>query len=102
MNYHQKNKYIKSPNKIFMKKILLLLVFSCVSNLLPAQEIGQQKTDSVCLLIKKYFNEKNSDKIYALVGEVFKNAISANAFKNFCDNNLFPIGEMKETVLENY
>jgi hypothetical protein len=43
-----------------MKKILLFLVLVCISNLLYAQSSRQQKTDSVCALVKKYFNETNS------------------------------------------
>ena len=65
-------------------------------NLLCAQNSQQQKTDSVCLLIKKYFKEKNSAQLYDLGGDVFKNAFSADAFKTICDNNLFPLGEIKE------
>jgi CubicO group peptidase (beta-lactamase class C family) len=85
-----------------MKKILLSLAFVYISNLLCAQSSQQQKKDSVCLLIKKYFNEKNSGQIYTLAGEAFKNSLSVDAFKNVCDNNLFPLGEIKETVFENY
>jgi len=85
-----------------MKKILLLLMFQYISNLISAQDNQQQKIDSVCVLIKKYFNEKNSSQLYVLGGEIFKNSLSADAFKTVCDNNLFPLGEIKETVFENY
>src|SRR5215467_4568946 len=85
-----------------MKKILLILMFPCISILSSAQDFHQQKIDSVCGLVKKYFNEKNADQIYALAGKAFKNSLSEQAFKNVCNNNLFPLGEIKQTVLENY
>lgn len=85
-----------------MKFLFALLVILSISNLLPAQNNQQQKIDSVCQLVKKYFNGKNAEQLYALGGESFKNALSADAFKTVCQNNLFPLGEIKETVFENY
>lgn len=81
-----------------MRKIFIILLIS-ISNICYAQ---QQKIDSVCSLLKKYFNEKNTDSVYALTGSDYKKAFSADAFKNICNNNLFPLGEMKQTVLESY
>ncbi len=72
-----------------MKKIIVLLAFSCITNLLPAQSNKQQKTDSVCGLVKKYFNEKNVGQLYELTGESFKKELSADAFKNVCDQIYF-------------
>ncbi|HEY6976594.1 MAG TPA: serine hydrolase domain-containing protein [Chitinophagaceae bacterium] len=85
-----------------MKKIYFILLGTCITSFLFGQSSQQQKIDSICVLIKKYFNEKNSSRIYELGGEVFRNALSADSFKTICDNNLFPLGEMKETVFENY
>ncbi len=85
-----------------MKKTFLLSAFVCVTILLPAQNNLQLKIDSICLLVKKYFNEKKVDKLYALTGEAFKNELSSDAFKTVCNNNLFPLGEMKETLFEKY
>ena len=70
-------------------------------HLLPAQGRQQEKTDSVCILVKKYFNEKNPAKIYGLTGEAFRKELSPEAFKTVCDNNLFPLGEMNKTEFEN-
>ena len=85
-----------------MKKIIVLLVFTCIGNLLLAQSSQQQKIDSVCRLVDKFFNEKNTERLYELSGEAFRKALPADAFKNVCDQSLFPLGEMKETVFENY
>ena len=85
-----------------MKKIPLLLSLVYVSSLLCAQNIQQQKIDSVYALVKKHFNEKSSERLYELGGQTFKNALTADAFKTVCNNNLFPLGEIKEAVLENY
>jgi CubicO group peptidase (beta-lactamase class C family) len=85
-----------------MKKILLLIAFACISNLLLAQDNQQHKTDSVCQLFKKYFNEKNSEQLYELAGETFKKALPLVAFKAVCDKSLFPLGEFKEPIFENY
>ncbi|MDQ2863491.1 MAG: serine hydrolase [Bacteroidota bacterium] len=79
-----------------MKKILILLLLS-VGSICHAQ---QQKIDSICNLVKKYFNEKNSDSLYALTGNDFRKALSADAFTTICDNNLFPLGEMNQAVFE--
>ena len=83
-----------------MKKIFLLLIFPCISICSFAQNSNQYKVDSVCQLVKKYFNEKNSSQLYALTGAAFKNALSPDAFKTVCDNNLFPLGEIKQVVYE--
>jgi hypothetical protein len=85
-----------------MNKILLFSALLYVGNILYTQSNQQQKTDSVCKLLKTYFNEKQSSKIYTLTGEAFKHSLSADAFKNICDNNLFPLGEIKEIVFENH
>ncbi len=85
-----------------MRKLLFILLFLGTGIFIYAQDRQQQKTDSVCILVKKYFNEKNSEQIYSLVGEAFRNALTEEAFKNICNTNLFPLGEIKETVLENY
>lgn len=82
--------------------MILLLMFPCISNVLFAQDQQQQKNDSVCALVKRYFNEKNTSQLYDLGGEAFKNALTADAFRMVCEDNLFPIGEIKETVFEKY
>ena len=71
-----------------------------MSNLILAQNYRQQNTDSVFQLIKKYFNEKNSERLYELTGEAFQKDLSPDDFKTVCDKNLFPRGEIKNNVLE--
>jgi CubicO group peptidase (beta-lactamase class C family) len=85
-----------------MKKILLFTVFLYIGNILYGQSIQQQKTDSVCMLLKAYFNEKQDSKIYTLTSEAFKTSLSADAFKSFFVNNLFLLGKINEIVFENY
>lgn len=82
--------------------MILLLMFPCLSSIVIAQDQRRQRNDSVCALIKKYFNEKNTSRLYDLGGEGFKNALTAEAFRTACENNLFPIGEIKETITESY
>ena len=53
------------------------------------------KIDSVCELVKKYWAEKNPDKIYDMAGELFRQQLSPENFKTVCNQNLFPLGEMK-------
>src|SRR6478672_1969748 len=85
-----------------MKKIYFILLFTFIASFLFGQGTQQEKIDSVCVLVKKYFNEKNSSRIYELGGEAFRNSLSVDAFKTICNNNLFPLGEIKKTVFENY
>jgi CubicO group peptidase (beta-lactamase class C family) len=85
-----------------MKQTLILISFFCVGNILLAQDNPQGKTDSVCRLVRKFFNEQNSDQLYALTGDAFKKALSPEAFKSVCDKSLFPLGEFKEPIFENY
>jgi CubicO group peptidase (beta-lactamase class C family) len=83
-----------------MKIIFLLLVCVCMQNVLTAQTSQQQKIDSVCKLVKQYFNEKNDSKVYELTGESFRKELSPEAFKNIFDNNLSPLGEMMKAEFE--
>ncbi len=82
-----------------MRKILPLLTL-VMMNLVSCAQPQQQKTDSVCVLVKKYFNEKDVQKLYDLTGEDFKKQLPLETFKNICNTNLFPIGEMKEAIFE--
>ncbi len=88
--------------KLVMKKYLLLLFVSALGRTSLAQKTEEQKVDSVIVLVKQYFNEKNSEKLYSLAGEKFKKALSAETFSQICENNLFPIGNFNETALEKF
>ena len=75
--------------------LLLFLLVSAVSSL--AQPTPRGKNDSVCALVKRYMNEKAVDSLYALTGESFRKQINPDQFKSISNNNLFPLGEIKET-----
>ncbi len=83
-----------------MKKaiFLVLLLSVCVS---PFAQSQQKRIDSVCFLVKKYFNEKNADGLYLLGGEAFHKQLPLETFRQVCKDNLFPLGVIKETVFEN-
>jgi CubicO group peptidase (beta-lactamase class C family) len=90
-----------------MKAIRWQFVFSIISFALSAcyskgdaQSLQQQKDDSVCVLVKKYFNERSIEKLYQLTGEGFQKQISPEQFKYISEKNLFPLGEIKETDFE--
>ena len=83
-----------------MKRIIPLILSVFASVILPAQSILQQRTDSVSRLVLKNFNEKNAAGLYALTGEAFQKALTYEAFLSVCNNNLFPLGEMKEARFE--
>jgi CubicO group peptidase (beta-lactamase class C family) len=83
-----------------MKRIFLLIISILVSVILPAQSVLQQRTDSVSRLVLKKFNEKNPAGLYELTGDAFKKALNYEAFLSVCNNNLFPLGDMKEATFE--
>ena len=85
-----------------MKKLFLLTELLFLGSLLVAQPGQQQKIDSVCALIKIYFNAKNPEKIYDLTGEAFRKEISAEVFQHIFQQNLLPLGELKNTAFENH
>jgi CubicO group peptidase (beta-lactamase class C family) len=82
-----------------MKKLLPLLALLTMNFTIFAQ-IQQQKTDSVCNQFKQYFNAKDVDNIYSLTGENFRKQLPPDKFKAVCTNNLFQLGELKETHFE--
>ncbi|HVX24819.1 MAG TPA: serine hydrolase domain-containing protein [Parafilimonas sp.] len=83
-----------------MKKILPFLIFIFFNTYAIAQS-NKQKIDSVNSLVVKYFNAKNADSLYALSGDAFKSQLSADQFKQICNNNLFPLGIMQTTFESN-
>jgi CubicO group peptidase (beta-lactamase class C family) len=65
-----------------------------------AQTKEQQKTDSVFKMVKKQFNAKNADSLYALAGADLKKDLIIETFQNICINELFPLGKITgETLL---
>jgi CubicO group peptidase (beta-lactamase class C family) len=85
--------------KIILASLVMLSVFTLD---VSAQSIQQRKTDSVFQLVKKYFNLKQSDAIYALAGEAFKKELSAETFRYVAANQLFPLGEINSSSLVSF
>ncbi|HLA58274.1 MAG TPA: serine hydrolase [Puia sp.] len=84
-----------------LKRIVWLLIpVLAASCTLPAQDRQKQKTDSVSVLVQKKFNEKDVAGLYGLTGDAFKKALSYETLLSFCNNNLFPLGEIKELHFE--
>jgi CubicO group peptidase (beta-lactamase class C family) len=82
-----------------MRKMLPFLVLITM-NLVCYAQPQQQKVDSVRALVKKYFNEKSAQKLYDLAGESFHKQLPWETFETISNTNLFPLGEMKETIFE--
>lgn len=64
-----------------------------------AQNRQLQKTDSVLTLVKQKFRVKNANELYALMGDKFKAALTPNAFRDVCTEQLFPLGNIKSDSL---
>ncbi|HVB03982.1 MAG TPA: serine hydrolase [Chitinophagaceae bacterium] len=84
-----------------MKNTILILTF-LFAGFLGMAQTRERKVDSVCVLVKQYFNEKNAEKLYSLCGEKFKGQLSEQVFTQLCQHNLFPIGEIERTIGESY
>jgi len=67
-----------------------------------AQSRRQQQTDSIFQLISSHLKDKNADAIYALTGDQFKKALSLDAFKSVANEQLFPLGEIKQASLTSF
>ncbi len=48
-------------------------------------------------MIKKYFNAKQTDSLYALGGEQSKAALTPESFGQVSNTQLYPLGEIKES-----
>lgn len=79
-------------------RLLILLLTTTLTAL--AQTTIREKNDSVTALIRGYMNHKDIDSLYALTGEKFRKAIKPDQFKTITTNNLFSLGELKETSFE--
>jgi CubicO group peptidase (beta-lactamase class C family) len=86
-----------------MKKIFFLVgmvnvfLFSAC-----AQEGQKQKIDTVELKVVRFFNKQHIDSLYNLGGEKFKKQLSPETFKTVCENNLFPLGNIKSMEFEKF
>ncbi len=82
-----------------LKRFVAVMLFGCIAISVSAQSRQQIKTDSVYRLIKKHFNAKDVNSIYALAGEKLKAALSSQAFKTVVEQQLFPMGAIKADQL---
>jgi CubicO group peptidase (beta-lactamase class C family) len=87
-----------------MKKNFIALTIAICSCYLhaSAQSHQQKRNDSVFVLVKKYFNDKQADSIYSLAGNQFRKQLSAETFRYVAEQQLFPIGQIKESSLINF
>lgn len=76
--------------------IITLCLFSAS---VSAQSLQQRKNDSVFTLVYKYFNERQAESIYELAGEGFKKQLSVETFKYVADQQLFPLGPIRQSSL---
>jgi len=83
-----------------MKNLLFVTLLLGTQLSLSAQRNQQSACDSVCGLVKRYINEKNTNALYDLTGETFKGILSDSAFRSILEQNLFPLGEIRETTFE--
>jgi CubicO group peptidase (beta-lactamase class C family) len=82
-----------------MLKHLLILLLVSLSTSCFSQNT-REKIDSVCSLLKTYFNNKDATSLYQLTGQAFKKAIPPERFREISSNNLFPLGQMLQAVFE--
>lgn len=79
----------------FISSILVLFLSMTVS----AQSLQQRKNDSVFTLVYKYFNERQAESIYELAGDAFKKQLTSETFKYIADQQLFPLGPIRQSSL---
>ena len=80
-------------------RILLIIPLLSICITTMAQSIQQQKTDSVFQLVKKEFNARSVESLYALTGDAFKKQLDLPTFRNFCEIRFFPLGNMVDASL---
>ncbi|MEZ2336286.1 hypothetical protein AB6735_11655 [Mucilaginibacter sp. RCC_168] len=81
-----------------MKRIILLSIFVLFISVCKsqAQSVYQKQTDSVSALVVKYFNERASDKLYALTSKSVHSKFKPNQWKDIFESNFYPYGKIKE------
>ena len=82
-----------------MQNLLTGLLLLCISFVSSAQN-NQRKIDSVCNLVKRHFNNKDANGLYALTGQAFQKVLTPVKFKEVTNSNLFPLGEILQAVYE--
>jgi CubicO group peptidase (beta-lactamase class C family) len=94
-------RYSNMGSKYLYRAVVIMSLFF-VSTSSMAQTREQQKTDSVYQLVKKQFNAKNADSLYALAGAALKKDLIPETFRNICNNNLFPLGKITGETLVSF
>jgi len=85
-----------------MKPVTIFLLCIVMCTVASAQSIQQQKVDSVFQQVKKYFNQKNADAIYNMAGDEFQKELTIDAFNDVATKQLFPLGQIKESLLVSF
>src|ERR1700761_3178774 len=86
----------------FLFFILIIALITVMPENSKAQSHQQEKTDSVLALVSKHLKAKDADAIYALTGNQFKKSLDLEAFRKIADQQLFPLGEIKEVLLVSF
>lgn len=82
-----------------MKFKLSLFLLMLTSGITFAQSHQQYKTDSVFVQVKKFFNAKLADSIYAITGPNFRHAVSEGQFRHLMEQQLFPLNDIKGSTV---
>ncbi len=83
-------------------RFLFIFLFCFIAHIVRAQSKQQQKTDSVFVLVGKYLRTRDADSIYALAGEKFKQSLTPEMFKAVADQQLFPLGQIRQVALVSF
>jgi len=86
----------------FNLRLICTLLFSLITYIVAAQSRQQQKTDSIFKLVGQHLKSKDADGIYALTGEQFRKALTPEAFRIVANQQLFPLGEIKQATLTSF
>lgn len=82
-----------------MKQVFFIII-SLFSITAFAQDQQKERNDAMKDKVISFFNAQNVDSIYSLAGKAFKQQLSAETFKTVCENNLFPLGNIKTAAFE--
>src|SRR5947199_159724 len=85
-----------------MRSAFVILLLFAMSATASAQTLQQKKVDSAFLLVKLYFNAKNADAVYNLTGDAFQKEVNITNWNTIANQQLFPLGEMKESKLTSF
>ncbi|MCU0405032.1 MAG: serine hydrolase, partial [Chitinophagaceae bacterium] len=78
-----------------MKVLFVLILFLSMEQTFSQtvfQTAQEQRTDSVAQLVKKYYNTKQTDSLYALTGKAFKEKVPLSALEQGLLTQLAPYG----------